>query len=124
MLTYAELKDLIEKAFPAFRWQPSLIPFLPPVKARQDWERRNMYLRYLDNVRDAQISEEERQRKYRILLNAVDAKNEEVYFNKWEVIVRDTVLETAGDVVGVVRSPTLWLIAVLIFAAYLVLKFK
>lgn len=103
ILTYSELYDLI--ATSGF-----------------NQDTKNMYFRYLDNVKNATwMSEYERQRKYEVLLNAIDARNEAVYYNRWDVIVKDTLSESIPDVLrpfgnfwGILSSPVFLIVALLL----------
>lgn len=108
MLTYSELYDLI--ATSGF-----------------DQDTKNMYFRYLDNAKNATwMSEYERQRKYEVLLNAIDARNEAIYFNRWDVIVKDTLAESVPDLLrpfgnlwGILSSPVFLIVVLLLIVGLL-----
>lgn len=101
MLTYHELKDLINST-----------GFDSQMKA--------FYLSFLENTYRAGYSEAEKQRKYRILVNAIDAKNEAVYYNRWDIIIKDTIAATATDVKDLAVGSLPW-IAIAIIAAVIIL---
>lgn len=88
-----------------------------------DQETQDFWLRYATNVFNADyLSEEEKQRKLRILLNAIDAKLDADYFNRADVILAGTLegtfsdlaaglIEASGKISDWLTSPVFWIVA-------------
>ena len=99
-------------------------------QAGVDQETRDFWIRYTNNVFNATwMTEEERQRKIDILLDAIDAKQEATYYNRFDVILRDTAKETfedlkgvGEDVVGLVKHPATYILIACCLGMFILLR--
>ena len=93
-----------------------------------DQTTKEFWIRYLDHTFNASwMSEEDRERKIDLLLDAINAKHDAQYYNRMDVILRDTFEATFGDigeigkkVFDIAQNPLIWIIgggALLLFLA-------